>query len=543
MIFLKNFKIRIKLFILLFLSIAISTGIASSLFYNRIKKILVNHIDKNLNERARNIANLIQSNLHTATRSYLKATAIHVKQTLTRLQKWSPTSYARRIAARFLLTQKIGKTGYIYCINSKGRMLVHPRKSMLQEDISQFRFTRKQLKTREGYLTYSWKYQGEKRKRHIALYRVHFKPWDWIIAVSAYQNEFSHLLDRSSFRKQALSTTFGKSGYSVLLDRKGKIIFHPYFSRDDPAARNPTGWQIVKKILQKKSGKITYMWKNPGEQHPRKKLLIYSTIEPLGWIIASTGYLDEFDTPLQKAKEILLLIAAASIMIALLFSILFSSYITTPIQSLINRFQRGSRGELGLRMPINSKDEFGQMAWYFNLFMEREESFRELKKVAEIDRLTSLFNRRKTQEYLNHEFARYTRYKRPFSIVFGDIDHFKEINDTYGHDYGDFVLKAIADLFLNAFRAQDIIGRWGGEEFLILLPETRKEGAILVAERARKELEKQKFSYNEISIRITATFGIVSISEGDDLPGLIQKADQAMYNGKNSGKNRCVFLG
>lgn len=165
----------------------------------------------------------------------------------------------------------------------------------------------------------------------------------------------------------------------------------------------------------------------------------------------------------------------------------------------------------------------------------------ELKKAAKTDSLTTLFNRRGILEKLKDETIRYQRTKKDFSLIIADIDFFKKVNDNYGHDCGDKVLKEISVLFKNSIRDMDIVSRWGGEEFLFLLPETDKEGAVHLANKLRNLIEELIVNYNEKKIKITMTFGVAMYEEDDEtIENTIKKADEALYVGKKSGKN-CVI--
>ncbi|MFA6653350.1 MAG: GGDEF domain-containing protein, partial [Candidatus Delongbacteria bacterium] len=123
--------------------------------------------------------------------------------------------------------------------------------------------------------------------------------------------------------------------------------------------------------------------------------------------------------------------------------------------------------------------------------------------------------------------------------VISDIDNFKTFNDSYGHDCGDFVLVNLANLMRSVLRKQDCIGRWGGEEFIFLMPKTELEGGSLVAEKIRKKIENETFYYRDIKLNITMTFGVNVFDAIMDIDYCINKADEALYQGKSKGKN-CV---
>ena len=163
---------------------------------------------------------------------------------------------------------------------------------------------------------------------------------------------------------------------------------------------------------------------------------------------------------------------------------------------------------------------------------------RQLYDRATKDPLTGLFNRRKMIDSLEYEKERNRRGDSSYAIIICDIDHFKTINDTYGHDCGDEILKQLAGLLIDTVRKQDQISRWGGEEFLILLPETDEEGARILAEKIRRRIEEESFTCPEHSIEMTMTFG-VGLCEGEKDPDrCIKEADLALYHGKQRGRNR-----
>ena len=160
---------------------------------------------------------------------------------------------------------------------------------------------------------------------------------------------------------------------------------------------------------------------------------------------------------------------------------------------------------------------------------------------SKTDPLTGLYNRRYITERIENEFISYKRSKKKFSLIMADIDFFKEINDTYGHDCGDRVLKVVSKGLQDAGREQDVISRWGGEEFLLLLPETEIEGARILADRIREIIEEQIIEYNGVQVSITMTFGVAVNEDYEIIEDTIKKADNALYEGKNRGRN-CVIL-
>lgn len=168
-------------------------------------------------------------------------------------------------------------------------------------------------------------------------------------------------------------------------------------------------------------------------------------------------------------------------------------------------------------------------------------SEQQMEVLANADLLTSLPNRRGIQPFLNAQHELFQRKGTVFSIVLTDIDHFKQINDTYGHDCGDYILKEVARLLKTRLRQYDAVSRWGGEEFLFLFPDTCAEVAASVAEDIRKSLESYRFSFNDRPIYVTMTFGVAQHRENSSIDGTIKHADDALYAGKESGRNRVII--
>jgi diguanylate cyclase (GGDEF)-like protein len=157
------------------------------------------------------------------------------------------------------------------------------------------------------------------------------------------------------------------------------------------------------------------------------------------------------------------------------------------------------------------------------------------------DALTRLPNRRRMRELLEAEGVRCARDGQPFGVVIGDLDGFKQINDSRGHDCGDLVLAAVAPALRGVLRRQDTVARWGGEEFLFLLPDTHLHGAGVVAEKLRAALENAEITFEARRVAVAMTFGVSVFTRGATIDDCIQRADRALYTGKHAGKNQVVL--
>ncbi len=173
---------------------------------------------------------------------------------------------------------------------------------------------------------------------------------------------------------------------------------------------------------------------------------------------------------------------------------------------------------------------------------ELEKTYEKMKILSRIDPLTNLLNRRAMIEVIENEVIRFERNKEPFVLIISDIDDYKKVNDTLGHDAGDFVLVSIADLMRSSIRKQDVIGRWGGDEFLLLLPQTDASGGKHVAMNLKRQIASTTFNFSGNDVFLTMTFGISEFKEKLGLKRCIKQADNALYKGKKDGKNKVIIM-
>ena len=174
---------------------------------------------------------------------------------------------------------------------------------------------------------------------------------------------------------------------------------------------------------------------------------------------------------------------------------------------------------------------------------ELRRAFDQIEALAIRDELTTTFNRRFLMETLGRERSRAERLNEPFSVCLIDLDHFKAVNDTYGHGAGDAVLKHFASVAPRGLRGIDTFGRFGGEEFLLVLPGTDKQGAIAVAERMRAATEGTVFPGLPVERRVTISIGVATYVRVEETGALLARADKALYQAKGSGRNRVTALG
>lgn len=188
-----------------------------------------------------------------------------------------------------------------------------------------------------------------------------------------------------------------------------------------------------------------------------------------------------------------------------------------------------------LKKPVNFPVALARIKSHLKLKRAHDR----LQKIANHDQLTGLYNRRYWFSTFEDEFERSRRYGNPLSVMILDLDHFKEINDTYGHPAGDTVLEAFATILNDTLRESDVCARYGGEEFAVLLPETNVSSARDTAERIRTYVEEKDFETDAGTISVTVSIGLTEFSDNvPNLDDLLKQADKALYEAKDRGRNR-----
>jgi diguanylate cyclase (GGDEF)-like protein len=226
------------------------------------------------------------------------------------------------------------------------------------------------------------------------------------------------------------------------------------------------------------------------------------------------------------------------------------------LKRLSDQAGRVAAGDLQVHVPVRGSSEVSYLSQVFNHMVaslqrgQREisqanealiEKNRELHRLSITDGLTGLFNRKQLMDLFDMELARSQRYQVPFSVLIADIDHFKQINDTFGHLAGDAVLRRIADTLRQAVRECDHVGRYGGEEFLIILPNSSAPGAVEMAQRLREAISRVRFYNDGNEISMTISVGVAQCFAGEEgTEAILRRADAALYQAKANGRN-CVI--
>ena len=388
------------------------------------------------------------------------------------------------------------------------------------------------------------------------------------ISITNKSSSSGYLLAEFSLRR--LWTNFpnykvGKNGFLVAINGQGEILYHPDLKRwltDSHKISelglkdiDPRNYDVKKAQFQKLSDNEKYLVNYYFDSNTDFGLFAFQPQR-------------EIDELISSATQASIAILVISILIIFLVAAWMFYMLGVPLNRITKHIRRITDGDLDIEnIDVGSrKDELGQLGNAFNsmhdtikrqikeLNAHREILEQEVKErtkdlelankklelISKTDELTGLPNRREMNETIANEMGRSARTHKPFCFIFIDIDHFKNINDTYGHACGDIILKSVAQTIRGLLRKYDVFARYGGEEFLTLLPETDLEGARVVAERFRRQIEKMTVRYADFTIKITITLGVAKFDDRLGADRSIQMADKALYQGKEGGRNRVI---
>ncbi len=241
-----------------------------------------------------------------------------------------------------------------------------------------------------------------------------------------------------------------------------------------------------------------------------------------------------------------------SVILYTFFYFLFSSLIgltqTDPSVLLSNRVNGITITGIAVSLSIVLWNANTARILAYRLIRKQNEELeiknKELAFLAAYDSLTGLYNRRQFELIMLKEVSLLQRYNNPGSLVIMDIDHFKNVNDSFGHPAGDYVITTTGNIIHSVIRTSDILSRWGGEEFLIYLPRTTLDGALVTAEKIRNAVQEHRFEYENRNIRISLSAGVcqLNLKNNHPLVDAYQKADQALIQAKKNGRNQIVAL-
>ncbi len=326
------------------------------------------------------------------------------------------------------------------------------------------------------------------------------------------------------------------SGTISLLKKDGRYIL---------STASPENHQKVVRA----STQVLDLLKNPHHLHSfiddRNVRVVGLAIsfENLPWgLIVSENYDNVFAGLIQARNQIAIITFCLTLIIGGMATII-TSQIIIPLKSLTNGVSRVVGGNIDVSVKIRRNDELGIVTGMFNQMVSQlKENQASLEQLATTDSLTKLANRKRIMEALATNFEYYQRYSSEFSVLMIDIDYFKAVNDNYGHLTGDAVLVQLAQILKESLRIVDSAGRYGGEEFLVILGQTDIDEGMQTAERIRQAVDQHVFTCEDLSLHITISIGLTTVVVEDKKSvSLISRADKALYEAKAAGRNR-IFL-
>ena len=250
------------------------------------------------------------------------------------------------------------------------------------------------------------------------------------------------------------------------------------------------------------------------------------------------AYILELQKDEAEAYEFILYVSGILLIVIVVSYFNFRRDIIKPLDQLNYWIKQMKTNELEIKQVAFPKDEIGVV---MNSFYKMADTIRkdmeELERLSTTDPLTKLKNRVTLDKALEAAYYNFKRYNSDCSVIIMDVDHFKSVNDTYGHNIGDMVLKEVALILKTEVRLSDVLGRWGGEEFLIICNNTKLEGATLLAEKLRRKIEA--YDFKEVGHK-TASFGVSAMEDEMIIEEVLDRADKALYMAKENGRNQVV---
>ena len=248
---------------------------------------------------------------------------------------------------------------------------------------------------------------------------------------------------------------------------------------------------------------------------------------------------DSVDKHLKDVRYISIIIIIIAFLVSAIIIVLFIKNVVIPLQIIEKGAEQFGHGDFSHRIEIEPRNELGKLAVTFNSMADK------LEEIATRDGLTGLLNKKAILQVLDSELMRARRHDSTLSLMMLDLDYFKNINDTYGHQAGDTVLVTATELIDKPVRGIDHVGRYGGEEIVIVLPDTSETESVEIAERIRRSLASTQIVVSEFNfVSVTVSIGIAIFPmDGADKDALLNNADQAMYHAKAEGRNRVIKYG
>lgn len=377
-------------------------------------------------------------------------------------------------------------------------------------------------------------------------YVKNFGVYDWYIGSAEYLDTTAKEMEKSAL-ETIQNAASHESEYFFAMDEMGTMIM----SGQDPtmngknflSLKDSDGKEFVKELIRSANSDkpyfVSYKWKNPKSKVLERVYSYGKKVPNSHWIIGSGFYKDALDETIKRKQSQLYQAyeeqyqkVLYSVILLLIVSLFISYRISMLLKRTFAEYSKMIEAKNGELIELNHSLE--------DLVEERtnelSNAYERMKKIAVTDTLTKIYNRYFFNDALKNEIHRASRYGASFSLCMFDIDHFKYVNDIFGHDAGDKVLVSTVNVVKKCLRESDIFARTGGEEFMIILPETGIEFAREIAERIRKSVKE----HNDVVCQVTISIGLVSHRLEEDVEEILKRVDIALYRAKDEGRNRVV---
>ena len=343
-------------------------------------------------------------------------------------------------------------------------------------------------------------------------------------------------LEKTLYSLLSESENRGSGTRLMLVDARGMVVLDAAGGSEDETGRK---WRVP---FPRNDVRDLIRYRNSQGKDVVGLLL---PVSGSSWAVLMEKPRDYLFAHIERTRNMAVLVVAGIVAMIGGIAWLLAREIIAPLGELTAAAREVAKGNLDVSIRVRRKDELGFASTVFNDMVGQLRYSRErLEKLSTTDFLTGLPNRAAILDALSGMLKRYQRYSRVFSLLMIDVDHFKSINDKYGHVAGDEVLRHLASMLREQMREVDVIGRYGGEEFIALLDETDGESALVVAERLRTEIAALGIDIQGNPTHITVSIGIAEAEQEDkSADGLIDRADKAMYLAKQNGRNRAELAG
>ncbi len=446
------------------------------------------------------------------------------------------------------------KAGYFFILSTAGDAILYPAsyeiegKNFLTDDTGTNSDVARNLiglamEKQQGFYRYDWVKPGAEEDKLYpkASFVSYFKQLDWVIGTGEYYENLDEIARRSitkdlerSFSVKANDYFFlyevhnlhGGNDFATMLvnNNRADLVGQKISDSNTDVKGKQFRKEFLKGIRENGEAVSVYWYKKPDGTGVGRKMAYFKYYPDWKWVVAKGIYLDRLDGAIVAKQEELgtkvkddITLLCIIFLVAVVVALIVAYFYAQELQAIFTRYKRTQQQHLKSLEELN----------------------RDLEIKSNTDVLTQAYNRGYFNQQLKLEIARATRYQSSLSLMLLDIDRFKLINDTHGHLTPDTVLKEITMLLQGHIRKNDLLARWGGEEFTVVIPGVNEVNAFQFAEKLRKIIAASTFAEH---LSITCSFGVSSYKIGEEAETLLKRADKALYSAKESGRNRCVLI-